>query len=92
MDHGAFVRIDMEDHTTTDRTLDLWRDVRPATWPEGGADVGIVLQAALRRSEADLEAIIAEGGRVRLCKGAYKEPAGGRVPGPGPRSTRPTSD
>ena len=72
---GAFVRIDMEDHTTTDSTLALWRDVRPATWQDGGADVGLVIQSALRRSDDDIEAIIAEGGRVRLCKGAYKEPA-----------------
>ena len=72
---GAFVRIDMEDHTTTDSTLALWRDVRPATWQDGGGDVGLVIQSALRRSDDDIEAIIAEGGRVRLCKGAYKEPA-----------------
>ena len=72
---GAFVRIDMEDHTTTDSTLALWRDVRPTTWKDGGADVGLVIQSALRRSDDDIEAIIAEGGRVRLCKGAYKEPA-----------------
>jgi len=72
---GAFVRIDMEDHTTTDRTLALWRDVRPAAWQDGGADVGLVIQAALMRSDDDIEAIIAEGGRVRLCKGAYKEPS-----------------
>ena len=72
---GAFVRIDMEDHTATDATLDLWRGVRPADWATGGADVGVVIQAALRRSDADVEAIIGEGGRVRLCKGAYKEPA-----------------
>jgi len=70
---GAFVRIDMEDHPYTDETLDLWRSLRPVD-RAGGADVGIVIQAALRRSEADVEAIIAEGGRVRLCKGAYKEP------------------
>jgi proline dehydrogenase len=70
---GAFVRIDMEDHAVTDATLDVWRAIRP---PAGGeADCGVVIQAALRRSAADLEAIIAEGGRVRLCKGAYKEPA-----------------
>ena len=74
-DAGAFVRIDMEDHTTTDATLALWRDVRPAGWAAGGADVGVVIQSALRRSADDIEAIIAEGGRVRLCKGAYKEPA-----------------
>jgi proline dehydrogenase len=72
---GAFVRIDMEDHPTTDATLDLWRGVRPAGWEDGGADVGVVIQAALRRSDGDVEAIIEEGGRVRLCKGAYKEPA-----------------
>ncbi len=72
---GAFVRIDMEDHTVTDETLDLWRGVRPPGWSDGGPDVGVVVQAALRRSDADVEAIIEEGGRVRLCKGAYKEPA-----------------
>ena len=72
---GAFIRIDMEDHTTTDATLDLWRDVRPAGWASGGADVGVAIQASLRRSDADVEALIEAGGRVRLCKGAYKEPA-----------------
>jgi proline dehydrogenase len=72
---GGFVRIDMEDHATTDRTLALWRDVRPACWRDGGADVGLVIQSALKRSDDDVEAIITEGGRVRLCKGAYKEPA-----------------
>ena len=66
---GAFVRIDMEDHTKTDRTLGLWRELRsinPAT--------GVVIQAALRRSGADVETLIADGARVRLCKGAYNEP------------------
>jgi len=72
---GAFVRIDMEDHTTTDATLGLWRELRPTGWADGGADVGLVIQSALRRSDADIEAIIEAGGRVRLCKGAYKEPA-----------------
>ena len=74
---GAFVRIDMEDHTTTDDTLDLWREVRPAGARDGaagGADVGVVIQAALRRSDRDVDALIEAGGRVRLCKGAYKEP------------------
>ncbi len=66
----AFVRIDMEDHTKTDATLGLWREVRPIH-PE----TGVVIQAALRRSEADVDAINAERGRVRLCKGAYNEPA-----------------
>ncbi len=74
---GAFVRIDMEDHTTTDDTLDLWHAVRPVGAHErgtSGADVGIVIQAALRRSDRDVDAVIEAGGRVRLCKGAYKEP------------------
>ncbi|HEY6057049.1 MAG TPA: proline dehydrogenase family protein, partial [Candidatus Limnocylindrales bacterium] len=66
----AFVRIDMEDHTTVDATLDVWRAAR-ALHPH----VGIVLQAALRRSAADLDRLIAERAPIRLCKGAYKEPA-----------------
>jgi proline dehydrogenase len=70
---GAFVRIDMEDHTTTDATLDLWRQLRPAM--AGSGDVGVVIQAALRRSGADLEQLLEERARIRLCKGAYKEPA-----------------
>ncbi len=77
---GAFVRIDMEDHTTTDATLALWREVRPGRadddpGPGDGCDVGIVIQSALRRSAGDVEAVIEAGGRIRLCKGAYKEPA-----------------
>ena len=68
----GFVRIDMEDHTKTDATLDLWRSLRPAMGGRG--DVGVVIQSALRRSEADVAALIAAGARVRLCKGAYKEP------------------
>ncbi len=70
---GGFVRIDMEDHTTTDATLDLWRQLRPVM--AGSGDVGVVIQSALRRSEADLEPLLADGARIRLCKGAYKEPA-----------------
>jgi proline dehydrogenase len=70
--HGAFVRIDMEDHSKTDATLDLWRAVRPFNRASG--DTGVVIQAALRRSASDLDTIVAERGRVRLCKGAYKEP------------------
>jgi proline dehydrogenase len=69
---GAFVRIDMEDHTTVDATLDLWRERRPSG---AGADCGVVIQSALRRSPGDVETLIADGARVRLCKGAYKEPA-----------------
>jgi proline dehydrogenase len=70
---GGFVRIDMEDHTTTDATLEVWRSLRPVMAGQG--DVGVVMQAALRRTEADVENLIAEGARIRLCKGAYKEPA-----------------
>ena len=66
----AFVRIDMEDHAKTDATLAIWRELRPLH-PE----TGVVIQSALRRSPADIEAIIEERGRVRLCKGAYNEPA-----------------
>jgi len=69
----AFVRIDMEDHTTTDATLALWRELRPTN--AGRGDSGVVIQAALRRSAADVDALIAEAARIRLCKGAYVEPA-----------------
>jgi proline dehydrogenase len=65
----GFVRFDMEDHTTTDATLEIWRAAHEA-YPK----VGVVIQAALRRSSADVDAIIAVRGRVRLCKGAYDEP------------------
>ena len=69
----AFVRIDMEDHATTDATLALWRDLRPLN--AGRGDSGVVIQTALRRSPDDVEALIGEGARIRLCKGAYVEPA-----------------
>jgi proline dehydrogenase len=71
--HEAFVRIDMEDHTTTDATLAIWHDLRPIN--AGHGDSGVVIQAALRRGFADVEALIAENARIRLCKGAYVEPA-----------------
>jgi proline dehydrogenase len=67
---GAFVRVDMEDHARTDATLAIMRRLR-ARHP----DTGIVIQAALRRSAADVEALIAEGTSIRLCKGAYREPS-----------------
>ncbi len=68
---GAFVRIDMEGSATTDRTLALWRDLRPLNMGRG--DSGVVIQAMLRRSAGDIEALIGERARVRLCKGAYRE-------------------
>ena len=70
---GAFVRIDMEDHSTTDTTLLLWDELRPIM--AGSGDVGVVLQSALRRTPEDAERLIAAGARIRLCKGAYREPA-----------------
>jgi proline dehydrogenase len=72
-EHEAFVRIDMEEHATTDATLAIWRELRPVN--AGRGDSGVVIQAALRRSGADVEQLIAERARVRLCKGAYVEPA-----------------
>ena len=66
---GTTVTLDMEDHTTTDSTLTILRELRK-DFPETGA----VLQAMLRRTEADCRALAYEGSRVRLCKGAYMEP------------------
>ena len=63
---GNFVRIDMEDSTTTDRTLQLYRELRGA----GHANVGPVLQACLRRTIDDADGLE----NVRLCKGIYEEP------------------
>src|SRR3954471_18122358 len=66
---GTTVTLDMEDHTTTDSTLAILRDLRK-DFPETGA----VLQAYLHRTESDCRALSYEGSRVRLCKGAYNEP------------------
>jgi proline dehydrogenase len=66
---GTTVTLDMEDHTTTDSTLGILRELRK-DFPETGA----VLQAYLRRTEADCRDLAYEGSRVRLCKGAYNEP------------------
>jgi len=66
---GTTVTLDMEDHTTTDSTLAILRDLRK-DFPETGA----VVQAYLHRTEADCRALAYEGSRVRLCKGAYDEP------------------
>lgn len=69
---GNFVRIDMEDSTLTQVTLDIVRRIHAR--PELAGTVGIVIQAYLFRSAADIETLIADGIRVRLCKGAYDEP------------------
>lgn len=66
---GTTVTVDMEDHTTTDATLETLRDLRK-DFPETGA----VLQSYLHRTEADCRDLAYDGSRVRLCKGAYHEP------------------
>ncbi|MCW2709991.1 MAG: proline dehydrogenase, partial [Marmoricola sp.] len=66
---GTTVTLDMEDHATTDSTLATLHELRK-DFPETGA----VLQAYLYRTEQDCRALAYEGSRVRLCKGAYKEP------------------
>ncbi len=66
-----FVRIDMEDSTTTQRTLDILQTLRE----RGYENVGIVIQAYLYRSEEDIRKLLEDCNKVRLCKGAYKEPA-----------------
>jgi proline dehydrogenase len=67
---GNFVRIDMEDSSTTDDTLRLYRELRA----EGLENVGIVLQAMLRRTVADIRTLADLRPNVRLCKGIYLEP------------------
>jgi proline dehydrogenase len=66
---GTTVTLDMEDHTTTDATLQTLHDLRQ-DFPSTGA----VLQAYLHRTEQDCKDLAYPGSRVRLCKGAYKEP------------------
>jgi proline dehydrogenase len=66
---GTTVTLDMEDHTTTDSTLSILHELR-LDFP----DTGAVLQAYLRRTEQDCRDLAYRGSRVRLCKGAYKEP------------------
>ncbi|QSW99622.1 proline dehydrogenase family protein [Haloterrigena alkaliphila] len=70
-DRGVFVWIDMEDHTTTDATLDAFVDL--AREHDGG--VGVCVQANLRRTRADVERLADVPGKVRFVKGAYDEPA-----------------
>jgi proline dehydrogenase len=69
---GNFVRIDMEDSSLTQVTLDIVRRIHAKPLLSGS--IGIVIQAYLYRSQADIEQLIADGIRVRLCKGAYNEP------------------
>lgn len=68
----TFVRIDMESSAYTDTTLEIFEQGLQPSYP---ANVGIVLQSALRRTTQDVEHAIRTSARVRLCKGAYKEAA-----------------
>ncbi|MDN5790194.1 MAG: proline dehydrogenase family protein [Micrococcales bacterium] len=68
-DAGTTVTLDMEDHTSTDHTLEALRTLR-----QDFPTVGAVVQAYLHRTEADCRDLASPGSRVRLCKGAYEEP------------------
>lgn len=68
-EHGNFVRIDMEDHTTTDATLRIYHELHARY-----GNVGVVLQAYMRRTLADIAALPKQGASVRICKGIYVEP------------------
>jgi proline dehydrogenase len=69
---GSFIRIDMEDSPWVDDTLNLFLEMRQE---HGFRGVGVVIQAYLYRSVEDVTRIVQVGGRIRLCKGAYQEPA-----------------
>ena len=69
-EHGFFVRIDMENSPYTDVTLQIFETL----WQQGYRNVGVVLQSYLMRTEADVRRVNAVGARIRLVKGAYKEP------------------
>jgi len=68
-----FARVDMEGSPYTQRTLDFVRELHRV--PANQGCVGAVIQSYMRRSESDVQTLLAEGIRIRLCKGAYKEPA-----------------
>jgi len=67
-----FVRVDMEGSAYRQRTLDFVHKLHGA--PGNAGSVGAVIQAYMRRAEDDVQKLITEGIRIRLCKGAYKEP------------------
>jgi proline dehydrogenase len=69
-EHGFFVRIDMENSPYTDVTLQIVETL----WGQGYRNIGVVLQSYLMRTEADVHRVKALGARIRLVKGAYKEP------------------
>jgi proline dehydrogenase len=69
---GNFVRIDMEDSHLTQVTIDIVRKINAR--PDLRGSIGIVIQAYLFRSQADIQQLLSDGIRIRLCKGAYMEP------------------
>jgi proline dehydrogenase len=73
MNPRGFVRVDMEGSPYTQRTLDFVHELHRI--PAYAKSVGTVIQAYLKRSEDDIQKLLSEGIRIRLCKGAYKEPA-----------------
>jgi len=73
MNPPGFVRVDMEGSPYTQRTLDFVHELH--RMPGNQKSVGTVIQSYLKRSESDVEKLLSEGIRIRLCKGAYKEPA-----------------
>jgi proline dehydrogenase len=73
MDPPGFVRVDMEGSPYTQRTLDFVHELH--SMPGNANSVGTVIQSYLKRSESDVEKLLAERIRIRLCKGAYKESA-----------------
>ncbi|MEE9562047.1 MAG: proline dehydrogenase family protein [Thermoanaerobaculia bacterium] len=66
---GNFVRLDMEDHTCTDATLEIYHQLQPRF-----GNLGVVFQSYMRRTLSDIESLTEGSGNVRLCKGIYVEP------------------
>jgi proline dehydrogenase len=72
VESDSFVRIDMEDHSMVDATLEIYNQLRTEYGPE---HLGVVIQAYLYRSEKDIQQLLLNNAKIRLCKGAYDEPA-----------------
>jgi proline dehydrogenase len=70
VEHGFFIRVDMEGSAYTEQTLEICQTL----WSHDYRNIGVVLQSCLLRSERDLESVVGLGMRVRLVKGAYREP------------------
>lgn len=72
VESNSFVRIDMEDHSMVDATLEIYNQLRTEF---GSEHLGVVIQAYLYRSEKDIQQLLLDHAKIRLCKGAYDEPA-----------------